>query len=112
MLKVIEVMSSAKGSSKGVIVIVGGSSGIAPLYKKVIEAAGYSFLHCEYKIPSSASRGTNVALVIVCANRAGHSLQASAMKFFAGAPIAVIRSAGMSMVRDTIAEKLGAKKAA
>ena len=91
---------------KKVIVIVGGSAGIAPRYKQIIEKAGYKMLHAEYKVPSSASKTTGVVLVIVMSNLCGHSLQSEAMKFFKGAPIAIINSSGTSMLKATLEQHL------
>ena len=92
-------------SSKGTVIVVGGSGGMSDRYRAIVEERGLELRHYEKRVPNGTRRLLgHVAAVIVMVGMVSHSLRDQAKSLVADdAPVVYLRSASTSALRDAVA---------
>ncbi len=100
-------MSSSKpkvGSSRGSIVVVGGSGGMSDRYRAIAEERGLELRHFENRVPNGTRKILGkVAAVIIMVGMVSHSLRDQVKGLVSDdAPVVYLRSASVSALRNAV----------
>jgi len=92
-------------STKGSVIVVGGSGGMSERYREIVEERGLELRHFENRVPNGTRRILGrVAAVIVMVGMVSHSLRDQVKGLVADdAPVVYLRSASVSALRNAVA---------
>jgi hypothetical protein len=91
-------------TSKGTVIVVGGSGGLSNRYREIVEERGLELRHFENRVPNGTRRILGrVAAVIVMVGMVSHSLRDQAKALVPDAPVVYLRSASTSALRSAVA---------
>ena len=92
-------------SSKGSVIVVGGSGGMSERYRAIVEERGLELRHFENRVPNGTRRILGrVAAVIVMVGMVSHALRDQVKGLVAeDAPVVYLRSASVSALRTAVA---------
>jgi hypothetical protein len=95
----------SRPSSKGSVVVVGGSGGMSERYREIVEARGMELRHFENRVPNGTRRILGkVAAVIVIVGMVSHSLRDQVKDLVSeDAPVVYLRTASVSALRTAVA---------
>jgi hypothetical protein len=95
----------SRSSSKGSVVVVGGSGGMSERYREIVEARGLELRHFENRVPNGTRRILGkVAAVIVIVGMVSHSLRDQVKDLVSeDAPVVYLRTASVSALRTAVA---------
>jgi Uncharacterized protein conserved in bacteria (DUF2325) len=98
-------------SSKGSVIVVGGSGGMSERYRAIVEERGLELRHFENRVPNGTRRILGrVAAVIVMVGMVSHALRDQVKGLVADdAPVVYLRSASVSALRSAVASLDGAR---
>ncbi|CAN5921478.1 hypothetical protein BH11MYX4_BH11MYX4_23510 [soil metagenome] len=97
--------TSKADSTKGSVIVVGGSGGMSERYRAIGEERGLELRHFENRVPNGTRRILGrVAAVIVMVGMVSHSLRDQVKGLVADdAPVVYLRSASVSARRSAVA---------
>lgn len=95
----------AQASSKGALIVVGGSGGMSERYREIASERGLELRHFENRVPNGTRRVLGrVAAVVIMVGMVSHSLRDQAKALVGSdAPIVYLRSASVSALRSAVA---------
>lgn len=99
-------MSERTASSKGSVIVVGGSGGMSDRYRALVEERGLELRHFENRIPNGTRRiAGKVAAVIIMVGMVSHALRDQAKSIVPDdAPVVYLQSASISALRAAVAK--------
>lgn len=97
--------ANGEATTKGSVVVVGGSGGMSERYREIVEERGLELLHFENRVPNGTRRILGrVAAVIVMVGMVSHSLRDQVKGLVSDdAPVVYLRSASVSALRSAVA---------
>lgn len=95
----------ADDSTKGAVIVVGGSGGMSERYRAVVAERGLALRHFENRVPNGARRVVGrVAAVFIMVGMVSHALRDQVKALVPdGAPVVYLRSASISALRSAVA---------